>query len=97
MTIIHLPHPTSTETRQLLLIREQPGLPQFQSQERRRLVKVTEQIWQTLTCSEKLLNTLADDEEIQYNSVPPKRVFTMKVRYRLTGRMQPQPYLLEDE
>lgn len=97
MTTIHLPPPTSTEIRQHLLVREQPTVPQFQSQERQKLVEVTEHIWQTLTNSEKQLDTLADEEEIQYNPVPPRRAFTVKVRYRFTGRMQPQSYLLEDE
>lgn len=97
MTTIYSPPPTLAEIRPHLLVREQITTPQLQSQERQTLSKFTEQIWRTLTNSERHLDTLTDDEEIQYNPVQPKRTFTMKVRYRFTGRMQPQPYLLEDE
>lgn len=96
MTTIYLP-PPSAEIRSHLLVREQPTTPQFLSQERQKLVEVTEQIWKALTVSEKELDTLAEEEEIQYNPVPPKRTFTTKVRYQFRGRMKPQPYPLDDE
>ena len=97
MTTIYSPPPTLAEIRPHLLVRELITFPQLQSQERQTLSEVTEQIWQTLTNSERHLDILAGDEEIQYNPVPPKRTFTVKVRYRFTGRMQPQIYSLEDE
>jgi hypothetical protein len=98
MTTIYLPPPTSAEIKSPLLVRESLAIPQcLVSQERQKLAEFKEQIWETLTLSEKELDTLADHEEIHYNPVPPKRTLTMKVRYRSTGRMQPQPYLLEDE
>ncbi|MCU0551857.1 MAG: hypothetical protein MUC48_21165 [Leptolyngbya sp. Prado105] len=97
MTTIYLPPPTVNEIRLPILVRELSIVPQLQSQERQKLAEVTEEIWQTLTTSEKELDNLAEDQEIQYNPVPPKRTFTVKVRYRFNGRMKPQSYSLDDE
>jgi hypothetical protein len=38
-----------------------------------------------------------DCEDITYNSIPPKRTFTVKARLRFTGRAQPLPYPLNDD
>ena len=36
------------------------------------------------------------DEDIEYNPVPPKRVYTVRVKYRTVGQGQPLEYALEE-
>lgn len=36
-------------------------------------------------------------EELVYDLVPPKKSVTVSVRYRIRGRGQPLPYLLDEE
>lgn len=42
-----------------------------------------------------------EDDEIpdvfSLNRVPPKRVYTKRVRYKFVGRMKPMPYDLDDD
>ena len=36
-------------------------------------------------------------QEIEYKLAPPKRTFTVRVRYQFKRRIEPQPYHLDDE
>ena len=36
------------------------------------------------------------DDELTYDPVPPKKVFTVRVKYRFVGRMKPMPYQLDE-
>ena len=80
-----------------LLIRETIVSPAFQSLERRELTEFTNEIRRTLTLSERQLATTENIQEIDYKPVPPKRTFTVRVRYQFKGRIEPQPYQLDDE
>jgi hypothetical protein len=80
-----------------LLILERSPLARHQSRERQELQDKINNIWGNLTLTEKQLNQYSDDADIQYESVPPKRTFTVKARYRFTGRMKPQVYSLDDD
>lgn len=37
-----------------------------------------------------------EPEDLTYESVPPKKSFTLSVRYRIRGRGKPLPYPLDD-
>jgi hypothetical protein len=80
-----------------LLVREAVISPEFQSPERRSLAKLTGEIWQDLTIFERRLAEPEDLDTFDYVTVPPKRVFKVKARYRFQGRISPQPYHLDDE
>ena len=36
------------------------------------------------------------DEDITYDPVPPKRIYTVRVKHRTVGQGQPLPYSLEE-
>lgn len=38
-----------------------------------------------------------EDEERNYDPIPPKKSITVSVRYRLKGRGKPLPYYLDEE
>lgn len=40
---------------------------------------------------------LLEDEDYNYNPVPPRRVVTYKVRIKVIGRGKPLPYPLDEE
>ncbi|MBD1923549.1 hypothetical protein H6F77_21100 [Microcoleus sp. FACHB-831] len=81
-----------------LLVRESKITPQLQSNEGRQLADITETVWQHLSDRTQLLRIiLPDTEEISYRPMPPKRSFTVRVRYHLQGRGEPLPYPLDDE
>lgn len=46
--------------------------------------------------AEVLLGASEADDEFSYNHVFPEPEFTVKVRYRLVGRMPPRRFDLED-
>jgi hypothetical protein len=98
MTTISLSPSTQRITiKPKLLVREEIIPPNFQSLERRKLAEVTDEIWRTLTLSEQQLTTPEDVQEISYNPIPPKRTFTVRAKYQFKGRIEPQPYQLDDE
>jgi len=98
MTAICPPPPfQGATTSPELLVRETIIPPAFQSLERRKLAEFTDEIWRTLTPSERQLNTPHSIQEIDYRPVPPKRIFTVRARYQFKGRIEPQPYSLDDE
>lgn len=96
-TICPSPPTQGTTIKPKLLVRETIIPPIFQSLERRRLAEFTDKIWKTLTPSEQQLTIPEDIQEISYNPVPPKRTFTVRARYQFKGRIEPQPYQLDDE
>ncbi len=96
-TICSSPPTQGTTIGPKLLVREAVISPTFQSPERRRLAEFTDRIWKTLTPSEQQLTKSEDIQEISYNPVPPKRTFTVRARYQFKGRIEPQPYQLDDE
>lgn len=96
-TICPSPPTQGTTIKPKLLVREAVISPNFQSPERRRLAEFTHKIWITLTPSEQQLTTPEDLQEISYNPVPPKRIFTVRARYQFKERIEPQPYQLDDE
>ncbi|MEQ8975164.1 MAG: hypothetical protein RIE73_32865 [Coleofasciculus sp. C1-SOL-03] len=93
-TIAH-PRSDGIITSPKLLVRESRLLPQQQSQERQKLAQLTEMIWQHLTPSEQLLESLVDIEEISYRPMPPNRSFSVRVRYRNKRRGKPLSYSLD--
>jgi hypothetical protein len=99
MTAIHIPPTTTIEIRPSynLLILERSAPAQHQSKERQELQETMNYIWKNLTPTEKQLNQYSDNVDIQYESVPPKRTFIVRARYRFTGRMKPQIYSLDDD
>jgi hypothetical protein len=36
------------------------------------------------------------DEDVSYNPMPPKRVHTVRVKYRAIGRGQPLPFAIDE-
>jgi hypothetical protein len=70
-------------------------MPQLQSIERQKLAEITETIWQHLTPVEQLLESHTSINEISYRPMPPKRSFTLRVRYQDKGRGEPLPYSLD--
>lgn len=98
MTTVYPPPPTQgATTLPELLVRETIVSQALQSIERRKLAEFTEEIWRTLTLSERQLATPANLQELDYKPVPPKRIFTVRGRYQFKGRIEPQPYQLDDE
>jgi hypothetical protein len=97
MTTICPRPPSQGKTSSLeLLVREPIISPNFQSLEQK-IAKFTQEIWKKLTPSEREIITSDNIQEIDYNPVPPKRTFTVRVRYQFKGRIEPQPYQLDDE
>lgn len=80
-----------------MLIRESRIAPQHKSKERQDLQACQHDIIDKLTSTEKEISLTSDDEYPYYNDVPPKRTFTVKARFRFTGRMKPLPFILDDE
>lgn len=111
MATILAPRPSETKRSPSLLVRESKYPPQLQSQEAQKLLNLTEAIWQHLTGTQRLLESLEkstaidqpllesaeDSREISYRPVPPNRSFTVRVRYNFKGRGEPLPYPLDDE
>lgn len=98
MTTICPPSATQrTRTIPELIVRETIVPPDFQSPERRKLAEFKDEIWRTLTLLERQLATSENNQERSYSPVPPKRTFTVRVRYQFKGRIEPQPYRLDDE
>jgi hypothetical protein len=89
------PCPNGITTSPKLLRRESKVIPQLQSLERQKLAEITETIWQHLTPVEQLLESHTNNDEISYRPVPPKRSFTVRVRYQSQGRGEPLTYSLD--
>lgn len=94
MATISPPCPNGITTLPKLLRRESKVMPQLQSLERQKLAEITESIWQDLTRVEQLLSHTTIDE-ISYRPMPPKRSFTVRVRYQNHGRGEPLAYSLD--
>ncbi|VXD11155.1 conserved hypothetical protein [Planktothrix serta PCC 8927] len=98
MTIICTLPPTQRANKSPeVLIRETVFSSAFHSLEHRKIAKFTDEIWRALTPSERQLTTPENIQEIDYKPVPPKRTFTVRVRYQFKGRIEPLPYQLDDE
>jgi hypothetical protein len=95
MATISPPHPNGITTSPKLLRRESKVMPQLQSLERQKLAEITETIWQNLTPVEQLLESQTSINEFSYRPVPPKRSFTVRVRYQDQGRGKPLTYSLD--
>ena len=95
MATIFPPGPDGITTSPKLLVRESKVIGQLQSLEGQKLAEITETIWQHLTPVEQLLESLEDIDEISYRPMPPKRSFTVRVRYQDKGRGEPLPYSLD--
>lgn len=95
MATISSPRPGGITTSPKLLRRESKVMPQLQSIERQKLAEITETIWQHLTPVEQLLESHTSINEISYRPMPPKRSFTLRVRYQDKGRGEPLPYSLD--
>lgn len=95
MATISLPRPDGITTSSKLLRRESKVMPQLQSLERQKLAEITESIWQHLTPVEQLLEFHTSIDEISYRPMPPKRSFTVRVRYQDKGRGEPLTYSLD--
>lgn len=98
MTSICSSSPTCVATTSTkLLVREAIISPALESPERQKLAEFKAKIWKALTLSERQLATPEKIEEIDYRPVPPKRIFTVRVRYQFKGHLEPQPYQLDEE
>lgn len=98
MTTICPRPPSQGKTSSLnLLVREPIISPNFQSLERQKIAEFTQEIWVKLTISGREIVNSENLKEIDYKPVPPKRTFTVRARYQFKGRIEPQPYQLEDE
>ncbi|HEY9871928.1 MAG TPA: hypothetical protein V6D12_00715 [Candidatus Obscuribacterales bacterium] len=95
MATISPPRPDGITTSPKLLVRESKFIPQLQSLEGQKLAEITETIWQHLTAVEQLLESYTSIDEISYRPMPPKRSFTVRVRYQDKGRGEPLPYSLD--
>ena len=95
MATISPPRPDGITTSSKLLRRESKVMPQLQSLERQKLAEITETIWQHLTPVEQLLESQTSIDEISYRPMPPKRSFTVRVRYQDKGRGEPLTYSLD--
>lgn len=80
-----------------ILIRESRISPKHTSRERQDLQNCQNEIIEKLTSIEKEISLTSDDEYPYYNDVPPKRTFTIKARFRFTGRTKPIPFITDDE
>lgn len=86
--------PNGITTSPKLLWRESKFMPQLQSLERQKLAEITETIWQHLTLVEQSLESHTSID-VSYRPMPPKRSFTVRVRYQDQGRGEPLTYSLD--
>lgn len=85
--------PDGITTSPKVLRRESKVMPQLQSLERQKLAEITETIWQHLTLVEQSLESHTSID-VSYRPMPPKRSFTVRVRYQDKGRGEPLTYSL---
>lgn len=70
--------------------------PPLQGEEGRLLLQISQNAWQHW--ADGLSGLLTENQTLDdYQPVPPKRSFKVKVRYQLQGRGQSLPYLLDEE
>lgn len=71
---------------------------QFQGAAGRELYNIAEKIMEDWIASCEQVFVLREiSQDLSYRSLPPKRSFTVSVRYHLRGRGEPLPYPLNDE
>jgi hypothetical protein len=54
-------------------------------------------IWRQLLSAESFRRVALAAEELTYSRVPPRRSYTVPVRYEFRGRGKPLPYPLDEE
>ena len=90
------------------IVRRHDSLPQAQGAEGQSVDAIIASILRTLTASRQWQDAAAFQESdpdvadetldvFSLNRVPPKRTYTMRVKYKFIGRGQPRPYPLDDE
>jgi hypothetical protein len=89
--------PNDTSTQPRLIVLEPRATSQLQSPEGRKIAEVTENALQVLTQIKEYLEYIKSIDEVDYNTVPPKRLERVVMRAQFKGRKKPMPYLLDEE